>query len=52
MRIDGLFEVKRAGRKFARPGEVRIKVGRPVTFPLDDAAESIAAELQKIVAGL
>jgi long-chain acyl-CoA synthetase len=52
MRIDGLFEVKKAGRKFAWPGEVRIKIGRPVTFPPDAAPETIAAELQKVVAAL
>ena len=27
MRIAGLFEVKQAGRKFARPGEIRVRIG-------------------------
>ena len=49
MRIDGLFEVKQAGRRFAWPGEVKIKVGVPVQFsPGTDPAE-IARELQGII---
>ena len=49
MRIDGLFEVKHAGRKFASPGEIRVKIGKPVRFPADIGAEKIAAALQKAV---
>ena len=49
MRIDGLFEVKNAGKKFATPGEIRVKIGSPVRFPADMAAEKIAAALQKAV---
>ncbi len=49
MRIDGLFDVKRAGRRLARPGEIRVRIGKPVTFAATDEAPSIAAELQKRV---
>ena len=49
MRIDGLFEVKRAGRRFARPYQIRVKIGPPVEFPLDSDAEWVAAELRKTV---
>jgi len=46
MRIDGLFEVKRAGRRTARPYQIVVKIGQPVSFaPGRDPAE-IAAELQ------
>jgi long-chain acyl-CoA synthetase len=48
MRIDGLFEVKQAGKKFARPGQVKVKIGAPVKFGEHDP-EQIAKELHKIV---
>ena len=49
MRIDGLFDVKRAGRRLARPGEIRVRIGKPVNFGAMDEAPSIAAELQRRV---
>jgi long-chain acyl-CoA synthetase len=49
MRIDGLFELKRAGKKIARSGQVRIRIGPPVTFPPDVTPEQIARELQTLV---
>lgn len=49
MRIRGLFEVKQAGKKFARPGQIQVKIGPPVQFPPDSDPEWIAAELQKKV---
>ena len=48
MRIDGLFEVKQAGKKFARPGQIKVKIGAPVKFGEHDP-EQIAKELYKIV---
>jgi long-chain acyl-CoA synthetase len=48
MRIDGLFEVKQAGKKFARPGQIKVKMGAPVKFAEHDP-EQIAKELYKIV---
>lgn len=49
MRIDGLFEVKQAGKRMARPHQIRVKIGEPVRFePGRDPAE-IAAELQRRV---
>jgi long-chain acyl-CoA synthetase len=50
-RIDGLFEVKRAGRKFARPGELRVKLGPPVQLRATDP-QQIARELQTIIEAL
>ncbi len=52
MRIDGLFELKQAGKKFARPGQVRVKVGAPVRFPPASDPEWITRELQRRVAEL
>jgi long-chain acyl-CoA synthetase len=52
MRIDGLFELKKAKRKFARPGEIQVKIGAPLRFPRDRAPEWIAAELHKVVENL
>jgi long-chain acyl-CoA synthetase len=52
VRIDGLFEVKQAGRKFARPGEVRIKLGPPVQFGPATDPQEIARELQGLVEAL
>ena len=49
MRIDGLFEVKQAGKRFARPGQVKVKIGAPVQFQPGSDPEWIARELQKIV---
>ena len=49
MRIDGLFELRQAGKKFAQPHAVRIKIGPPVSFPQDTDPQRIALELQKKV---
>jgi long-chain acyl-CoA synthetase len=47
MRIDGLFEVKQAGKKFSRPGQVKVTIGAPVQFEPGTDAERIARELQR-----
>ena len=49
MRIDGLFEVKQSGRKFAAPGKICVRIGRPVKFLPGTNPEEIAAALQKAV---
>ena len=33
MRIDGLFELKKAKKKFALPGEIQVKIGRAGAIP-------------------
>jgi long-chain acyl-CoA synthetase len=48
MRVDGLFEVKQAGKKFARFGQIKVKIGAPVKLEEHDP-EKIAKELHKIV---
>jgi long-chain acyl-CoA synthetase len=52
MRIVGLFEVKHAGKKFAPPGKIRVRIGKPVRFHAGSAPERIARELQKAVEDL
>jgi long-chain acyl-CoA synthetase len=47
VRIHGLFELKQAGKKFARPHTVRVKIGAPVRFPQGSDPAWIAGELQK-----
>jgi long-chain acyl-CoA synthetase len=49
MRIDGLWEVKQAGRRFAAPWKIRVCIGKPVRFEQDSDPEKIARELQKAV---
>jgi long-chain acyl-CoA synthetase len=49
MRIDGLYELKHAGKKFALPYTVRVKIGKPVSFAPDSDPEWIAKELQRKV---
>jgi len=44
--------LKKAKRKFARPGEIQVKIGAPLRFPRDRAPEWIAAELHKVVENL
>jgi long-chain acyl-CoA synthetase len=52
MRIDGLFDVKKAGRKFASPGKITVRVGHPIHLPPDSDPQWIADELQRKVAEL
>jgi len=49
MRIDGLFEVKKAGKRMAPPGKIKVTIGPPVTFEPGRHPEEIARELQKRV---
>jgi long-chain acyl-CoA synthetase len=52
MRIDGLFEVKKAGKRFAPPWKISVRMGRPMNFEPGAAPEQIAAELQRAVESL
>ncbi len=52
MRIDGLFELKQAGKKFAPPGRIKVKIGAPVRFEPDTDPQQIARELRERVAEL
>jgi long-chain acyl-CoA synthetase len=46
MRIDGLWELKRAGKQFALPGTIRITIGEPIKFDPAMEPEEIVRELQ------
>ena len=52
MRIDGLFEAKQAGRKFALPGKIVVRIGKPARFAPGLDPEAIARELQRKVENL
>ncbi len=52
MRIDGLFEVKQTGRKFARPGKICVRIGQPMKFAAGSDPAQIAQELQSAVEDL
>jgi long-chain acyl-CoA synthetase len=52
MRIVGLFEVKQAARKFARPGEIQVHIGQPMRFAAGSDHAQIAQELQRAVEAL
>lgn len=49
MRIDGLFEVKKAKKRFAWPHTIRVKIGVPVQFEADSDPKWVAQQLQKRV---
>jgi long-chain acyl-CoA synthetase len=52
MRIDGLWELKKANRHFAWPGRVSVIIGEPVTYSPQQDAEAITRDLAKRVRGL
>jgi len=52
VRIDGLYELRVAGKHMARPGAVRLSIGAPLRFAPVDSEESIVARLQQAVADL
>ena len=52
MRIDGLFEIKQAGKKFAAPGKIQVRIGKPIHFAPETDPEEIARTLQRAVESL
>ena len=52
MRIDGLWELKKAGRHFAWPGEVSVIIGEPVTYSPQQGPEAVTTDLAKHVRAL
>ena len=49
MRIDGLWKLKQANRHFAWPGEVTVRIGKPVQYSQRDNAEQVVRELESRV---
>ncbi|MGC2671230.1 MAG: 1-acyl-sn-glycerol-3-phosphate acyltransferase, partial [Candidatus Acidiferrum sp.] len=52
MRLDGVWQMKRERRRWARFGEVTVHIGAPVLFPRDIPPEEIARRLESIVLSL
>ena len=52
IRIDGLFPLKKEGRRFARRDEIKVIVGEPVEFQNGTGEEEIARDLQLRVSSL
>ncbi len=45
MRIDGVWKMKREGRRFAKRGEITVRIGSAVDFPPGTPPEEIASQL-------
>jgi long-chain acyl-CoA synthetase len=52
MRIEGLYEIKKASRRMALPGKIQVRIGKPVHFPAESDPAKIARELQEMVTRL
>lgn len=52
MRLDGVWDMKREGRRLAHFGEITVRIGAPVSFPRETSASEIAKELEERVRGL
>jgi long-chain acyl-CoA synthetase len=48
MRIDGLYQMKIAGHKIARPGELTVVIGKPMRFPSEIPAEEITNQIEHV----
>ena len=46
VRIDGLFAMRQAGKRMARPGTVRVTIGEAVKFPPEATPDEITQELR------
>lgn len=49
MRIDGLYEIKQAGKKLAAPHKISVRIGKPLRFDPATPPEQIASRLQQAV---
>ena len=52
MRMDGIWEMKRAGRLLAHFSEIIVRISAPVTYPSGTPPETIARELESLVKSL
>jgi long-chain acyl-CoA synthetase len=52
MRIDGLFEIKSAGKRFAAPRTIHVNIGKPMQFAPESDPGEIARALKKAVEDL
>jgi long-chain acyl-CoA synthetase len=52
MRLDGVWQMKLEHRRLAKPGEITVRIGSPVSFTRGPAPEKIAQALQSLVQSL
>ena len=52
MRIVGLFEVKQAGKRFAAPGKIQVRIGKPIRFAAGSDPHQNAEALRDTVDAL
>jgi long-chain acyl-CoA synthetase len=48
LRIDGLYEMKMAGHKIARPGQLKVVIGKPMRFPPQTPPEEITNQVEEV----
>jgi long-chain acyl-CoA synthetase len=46
LRIDGLWEMKISGRKIARPGQLKVVIGKPMRFPPGTPPDEITNQVE------
>ena len=49
MRLDGVWQMKREGRRLAHFGEVTVRIGAPVSFPHGSTPDDVARSLESLV---
>ena len=49
LRIDGLFEVKHAGKRTARPHQIKVRIGPPIEFNRGTNPQDIADQLSTAI---
>jgi long-chain acyl-CoA synthetase len=52
MRIDGLYPLRVKPQRFSRKGTITVRIGEPVRYPANAAAETIARDLERRVKSL
>jgi len=52
MRLDGVWQMKREGRRLAHFGEITVHIGAPIVFPSDTPTQEIVRSLESTVPGL
>jgi long-chain acyl-CoA synthetase len=52
MRLDGVWQMKREGRRLAHLGEITVRIGAPVSFSTRTPPEEIARALESMVLAL
>lgn len=48
LRIDGLWDMKLKGHKIARPGQLKVVIGKPMRFPPDTPPDEITNQVEHV----